>query len=57
VIVQCDSKTHEWVVHLADSTYVKRLPIDGLDVTTLTGITDMPLADLPPVQLTLPLAA
>jgi transposase-like protein len=57
VIVQCDSKTHEWVVHLADGTYLKRLPIDGLDVTTLTGITDMAFADLPPIQLTLPLAA
>jgi transposase-like protein len=57
VIVQCDAKTHEWVVYLADGTSVKRLLIDGLDVTTLTGITDMALADLPPIQLTLPLAA
>jgi len=57
VIVQCDSQTHDWVVNLADGSYVKRLPIDGLDVTTLTGITDMPRADLPPIQLTLPLAA
>jgi transposase-like protein len=57
VLVQCDSKSHEWVVHQADGVEVKRLPLRGLDVTTLTGITDVPLAELPPIQLTLPLAA
>jgi transposase-like protein len=57
VVVQCDAKSHEWVVHQGDSVEVKRLPIDGLDVTTLTGITDVPIADLPPIQLTLLLAA
>ena len=57
VLVQCDSKSHEWVVHQADGGEVKRLAIHGLDVTSLTGISDVPLADLPPLQLTLPLAA
>ena len=57
VLVECDATRREWVVHLADGSEVKRLGIDGLDVTTLTGISDMPNADLPPIQLTLPLAA
>jgi putative transposase len=57
VIVRCDAETHEWVVQQADSVEVKRLPIRGLNVTMLTGITDLPLPDLPPIQLTLPLAA
>lgn len=57
VIVQCDAEAHEWVVHQADGLELKRLPICGLDVTTLTGITDLPIPDLPPIQLTLPLAA
>jgi hypothetical protein len=57
VVVQCDKKSHEWVVHQADGIELKRLAIDGLDVTTLTGITDVPIVDLPPIQLTLPLAA
>ncbi len=57
VVVQCDVKTHEWVVHQGDGVELKRLAINGLDVTTLTGISDVPNADLPPIQLTLPLAA
>ena len=57
VIVQCDAETHEWVVHQSNGVEVKRLPICGLDVTTLTGITDMPMSDVPPLQLTLPLVA
>jgi hypothetical protein len=57
VTVLCDAPTHEWVVTLADGTVVKRLPIHGMDVTTLTGIPDIPDKQLPPLQLTLPLAA
>ena len=57
VSVQCDAQSHEWVVHQQDGAYVKRLPICGLDVTTLTGIADVPITDLPAIQLTLPLAA
>jgi transposase-like protein len=57
VLVQCDAKTHEWVVHQADGVELKRLPIYGLDVTALTGIADMPLPEPAPIQLTLPLAA
>jgi hypothetical protein len=57
VIVQCDSSSHEWVVKQPDGVAVKRLPIGGLDVTALTGITDVPMPDLLPIQLTLPLAA
>jgi transposase-like protein len=57
VIVQCDAESHEWVVYQSTGVEVKRLAICGLDVTTLTGITDVPMADLAPLQLTLPLAA
>src|SRR4029450_8825642 len=38
VLVECDARRHEWVVHHADGSEVKRLAIEGLDVTTLTGI-------------------
>ena len=57
VIVQCDAQTHEWVVQQQDGGAVKRLPISGLDVTGLTGITEEPLPEVPPIQLTLPLVA
>lgn len=57
VVVQCEPESHEWVVQLEDGAYVKRLPICGLNVTTLSGITDVPIAELPAIQLTLPLAA
>jgi hypothetical protein len=45
------------MVTLADKTVVKRLLIHGLDATALTGIADTPDEQLPPIQLTLPLAA
>jgi transposase InsO family protein len=57
VMVQCDAHRREWNVTLADGTLVKRLPIRGLDVTSLTGIPETPNEELPPIQLTLPLAA
>lgn len=57
VTVQCDAPTREWVVSVADGTVVKRLPIHGLDGTSLTGMPEMPTEQLPPIQLTLPLAA
>jgi hypothetical protein len=57
VTVQCDALRREWVVRLADGTLVKRLSIRGLDVTSLTGIPDTPAEEVPPIQLTLPLAA
>jgi putative transposase len=57
VLVQCDAQTHEWVVQQQDGVAVKRLPISGLEVTALTGITDVPLPELPAIQLTLPFVA
>jgi len=57
VNVQCDAQTHEWVVQQQDGGAVKRLPISELDVTGLTGITEEPLPEVPPIQLTLPLVA
>lgn len=57
VTVQCDPQTREWVVTLPDGAAVKRLPVHGMDVTSLTGLADTSTLDLPPIQLTLPLAA
>jgi hypothetical protein len=36
---------------------IKRLSIQGLDVTSLTGIAEQPSEQQLPLQLTLPLAA
>jgi transposase-like protein len=57
VSVQCDAVARVWVVTVADGAEVKRLPVHGLDVTSLTGIAATPAVNLPPIQLTLPLAA
>jgi transposase-like protein len=57
VIVQCAAQTHEWVVHQQDGTLVKRLPIRRLDLTALTGITDLSIPAAPPIQRTLSLVA
>jgi transposase-like protein len=57
VSVQCEARTRVWVVSQADGTELKRLPIEGMDVISLTGIADTPSVELPPIQLTLPLAA
>jgi transposase-like protein len=57
VTVACDPQAREWVVTQADGAEVKRLAIHGMDVTSLTGIAATPTVDLPPIQLTLPLAA
>jgi hypothetical protein len=57
VKVQCDAQAREWVVSVADGSVVKRLAICGVDVTTLTGISDTSTVKVPPIQLTLPLAA
>lgn len=57
VKVVCDATTREWVVRVANDVEIKRLPIQGLDATTLTGITEVSMHDLPPLQLTLPLVA
>lgn len=57
VRVVCDAATHEWIVCVASDIEIKRLPIHGLDASSLTGIADVPMQDLPPLQLTLPLVA
>lgn len=57
VTVVCDAATHKWVVSRVDGTLIKELPIRGVDVTSLTGIAVAPEVELPPIQLTLPLAA
>ena len=57
VAVVCDAATHTWVVSRADGMVIKQLPIQGVDVTSLTGIAEAPEVELPPIQLTLPLAA
>jgi transposase-like protein len=57
VTVQCDAQARQWVVSVADGSVVKRLAICGVDATTLTGISDTSTVEVPPIQLTLPLAA
>jgi hypothetical protein len=57
VAVVCDAAIHTWVVSLADGTVIKHLPLQGVDITSLTGIPATPEVELPPIQLTLPLAA
>jgi hypothetical protein len=57
VSVRCEAQARVWMVTQTDGTELKRLPVEGLDVTSLTGIADTPALELPPIQLTLPLAA
>jgi hypothetical protein len=57
VRVGCDAASRDWVVSLAEGVEMKRLSIQALDITTLTGIADVSTHDLPPLQLTLPLVA
>jgi len=52
--VGCDPHTHEWVVRMADGSEVARLPVQGVDVTSLTGLPDEPPAEALPIQLTFP---
>src|SRR5207253_1675144 len=57
VKVVCDATTREWVVRVASDVEIKRLPIQRLDATSLTGIPEVWMHELPPLQLTLPLMA
>ena len=57
VRVVCDAATRAWVVRVTNDVEIKRLPIHGLDATSLTGIAERSLHELPPLQLTLPLVA
>jgi transposase InsO family protein len=52
--VRCDPHSHEWVVRTGDGSEVARLPIQGVDVTSLTGLPDEPLAEALAIQLTFP---
>jgi transposase InsO family protein len=54
VTVGCDPVARQWVVRMEDGTEVARLPIQGVDMTTLSGISDEPLMEPSPIQLTLP---
>jgi hypothetical protein len=42
VNVQCEARTRVRVVSQADGTELKRSPMEGMDVTSLTGIADTP---------------
>jgi transposase-like protein len=54
VTVRCDADARQWVVSTEDGAEVARLPIQGVDVTTLSGVRDEPLMGGEPIQLTLP---
>ena len=57
VNVRCDADSREWLVTSDDGVELKRLSIDGLDVFSLTGLSEEASVELAPIQLTLPLAA
>jgi len=57
VTVRCDPQARAWIVMQADGSEVKRLRMQGMDVTALTGIADAPPLERVPIQLTLPLTA
>jgi hypothetical protein len=57
VTVRCEAASREWVVINADGVELKRLSIEGLDTCSLTGLPAEETLELPPIQLTLPLAA
>lgn len=54
LLVRCDPQAREWMVWTPDGVEVARLPIQGLDVASLTGLPDTPSPELSPIQLTLP---
>jgi transposase InsO family protein len=54
VRVGCDPLARQWVVSTDGGTVVARLPIQGVDLTTLSGLPDELLIEAAPIQLTLP---
>jgi hypothetical protein len=54
VKVHCDRQARQWVVLLPDGSEVVRHAIVGMDVTTLTGLAELPAVEEQPIQLTLP---
>jgi len=54
LMVRCDPHSHEWVIRTADGNEVTRLPVQGMDVTSLTGLPDQPSAEALPIQLAFP---
>ena len=54
LMIWCDASKRQWLIHSDDGRLVAERPIHGCDVTSLTGIPDDPLLELPPIQLTLP---
>jgi hypothetical protein len=52
--VCCDASKRQWLISSEDGQVVAEQPIHGCDVTSLTGIPDDSLLELPPIQLTLP---
>jgi len=54
LMIGCDASKRQWLIRSEDGRLVAERPIHGCDVTSLTGIPDDPLLELPPIQLTLP---
>jgi transposase InsO family protein len=54
VIVGCDPIARVWVVRDRDENVLARLPVQGVDLTMLTGLPDEPPIAEQPVQLMLP---
>ena len=54
VLVRCDPSARVWVVRDRDENELARLPVQGIDMSTLTGLGDETPVVEQPVQLTLP---
>jgi transposase-like protein len=54
VSIRCDKTTRQWVVDDQEGKLVTRLPVQGVDSSSLTGLSDQRAVAEQPIQLTLP---
>src|SRR6266545_1822631 len=54
VRIRCDPAARHWVVDDREGKLVTQLPVRGVDITSLTGLSDEPAVAEQPIQLTLP---
>lgn len=54
VSIRCDPVARQWVVVDREGQLVTHLPVRGVDISSLTGLSDEPAVTEQPIQLTLP---
>lgn len=54
LMICCDASKRQWLISSDDGRLLAERPIQDCDATSLTGIPDDPLLELPPIQLSLP---